>query len=133
MYTCYANANAWSVAWCADALLAWRLCVQCGSIEVDGVPLNSVHVDSLRRLMGVVSQEPVLFNMTVRDNIAAGRSDATVTDAEVETAATSAAAADFINALPEGFHTEVGDRGVKLSGGQKQRIAVARYTALVVS
>jgi ATP-binding cassette subfamily B protein len=78
----------------------------------------------LRRQIGMVAQEPVLFAMSLGDNIRYGRPEAT--DAEVEAAAKAANAHDFILALPEGYRTQVGERGVRLSGGQRQRIAIAR-------
>jgi subfamily B ATP-binding cassette protein MsbA len=83
-----------------------------------------VQVKSLREQIGIVLQEPVLFGATVRENIAYGRLDAT--DAEIEEVARAANAHEFITQLPNGYHTLVGERGVKLSGGQRQRIAIAR-------
>ncbi len=80
--------------------------------------------DDFRRSMALVPQDPVIFAMSARENIRFGRPDAT--DAEVEAAARAAAAHDFLTALPQGYDTYVGERGVMLSGGQKQRIAIAR-------
>jgi ATP-binding cassette, subfamily B, bacterial len=99
-----------------------------GAIELDGVDIRDVTVASLRRSIGIVSQDPFLFSATVRENIAFGRGDAT--DEEVEQAARLAQAHEFIERLPEGYDTMVGERGITLSGGQRQRIAIAR--ALIV-
>ena len=95
-----------------------------GSITVDGYDVRDVTTESLRSQIGIVPQETVLFSATVRENIRYGRLDAT--DAEIEEAAKSANAHDFIMALPEGYDTEIGERGANLSGGQRQRIAIAR-------
>jgi ATP-binding cassette subfamily B protein len=95
-----------------------------GSIEVDGIDIRALTQQSLRRQIGVVFQDPHLFNDTVRANIAYGRPEAT--EAEVEAAARAAHAHDFIVALPEGYDTIVRERGSRLSGGQRQRIAIAR-------
>lgn len=95
-----------------------------GSITVDGYDVRDVTTESLRSQIGIVPQETVLFSATVRENIRYGRLDAT--DAEIEAAAKSANAHDFIMALPEGYDTEIGERGANLSGGQRQRIAIAR-------
>jgi len=95
-----------------------------GYITVDGYDLRDVTQESLRRQIGFVFQDTFLFATTVRENIRFGRPDAT--DAEVEAAAVAANAHEFICALPEGYNTQVGERGVKLSGGQRQRIAIAR-------
>lgn len=95
-----------------------------GRIAIDGVDLREFDLASLRRAMGIVSQDTFLFNATVRDNIAYAQPDAT--DAEVVEAARRANADEFIRQLPQGFDTVVGDRGVLLSGGQRQRIAIAR-------
>jgi ABC-type multidrug transport system fused ATPase/permease subunit len=99
-----------------------------GAIELDGVDVRDVTLQSLRRAIGVVSQDPFLFSATVRENIAFGNGEAT--DDEVEHAARLAQAHEFIERLPEGYDTMVGERGITLSGGQRQRIAIAR--ALVV-
>ncbi|GIX08532.1 ABC transporter ATP-binding protein [Elioraea sp.] len=95
-----------------------------GRVLIDGQDLRAVTLASLRRAIALVSQEVVLFDDTVRANIAFGRLDAT--DAEIEAAARAAEAHGFITALPEGYATRVGDRGLRLSGGQRQRIALAR-------
>jgi ATP-binding cassette subfamily B protein len=99
-----------------------------GRVTIDGLDVRDVSLVSLRRAIGVISQDPFLFSATVRDNIAFGVPDAT--DAEVEHAARLAQAHEFIDQLPEGYSTLVGERGITLSGGQRQRIAIAR--ALVV-
>ena len=95
-----------------------------GSITVDGHDVRDVTTESLRTQIGIVPQETVLFSATVRENIRYGRLDAT--DEEIEAAAKDAGAHDFIMALPEGYDTEIGERGANLSGGQRQRIAIAR-------
>jgi len=100
-----------------------------GAVLVDGHDVRDVTLSSLRSQIGVVLQEALLFSGPVRDNIAYGRPDAT--QDEVEAAARAAQADDFIRALPQGYDTVVGERGVGLSGGQRQRIAIAR--ALLVS
>ena len=99
-----------------------------GRIRVDGVDVRELPLDELRRQVGVVLQESVLFTGTVRDNIRYGRPGAS--DEEVVEAAKAAQAQEFIVELPQGYDTIVGERGVNLSGGQRQRIAIAR--ALVV-
>lgn len=95
-----------------------------GNIFIDGINVKDVTLKSLRKNIGVVQQDVYIFNGTIRVNIAYGNSDKT--DEEIETAAKLAGAEEFINKLPHGYDTEVGDRGVKLSGGQKQRISIAR-------
>ncbi|KJS41013.1 MAG: ABC transporter [Roseovarius sp. BRH_c41] len=95
-----------------------------GRITLDGVPLADMARHEFRRDLALVPQDPVIFAASARENIRFGRLDAT--DAEIEAAARAAAAHDFISALPEGYDTYVGERGVMLSGGQKQRIAIAR-------
>ena len=95
-----------------------------GRITIDGVDVRDATLKSLRGLMGFVTQEVVLFNDTVRNNIAYGRSD--VAEAAVMAAAKAANAHDFISELPQGYDTEIGESGVLLSGGQRQRIAIAR-------
>ena len=97
---------------------------QSGAVLFDGEPLTSLTRSSIRKLLGVVSQETVLLNDTVYANIMIGRQDAT--QVEVEAAARAANAHDFIVALPGGYHTSLGERGTRLSGGQRQRIAIAR-------
>uniref|UniRef100_A0A8C9W2N8 ATP-binding cassette, sub-family B (MDR/TAP), member 4 n=1 Tax=Scleropages formosus TaxID=113540 RepID=A0A8C9W2N8_SCLFO len=95
-----------------------------GTISIDGHDIRTLNVTYLRRMIGVVSQEPVLFATTIAENIRYGRED--VTQQEIEMAAQEANAYDFIMQLPDKFETLVGDRGTQLSGGQKQRIAIAR-------
>ncbi|XP_052741210.1 multidrug resistance protein homolog 49-like isoform X2 [Bicyclus anynana] len=95
-----------------------------GSVTIDEVDIRTVSVKWLRSKIGVVGQEPVLFNTTVQENIRYGRDDAS--DFEVESAAILANAHEFIRNLPLGYNTLVGERGASLSGGQKQRIAIAR-------
>ena len=95
-----------------------------GRITVDGVDVRDITLDSLRRNIGIVSQNVFLFDGTVRENIAYGCPDAT--DEEVMDAAKKANIHDFILTLEDGYDTEVGERGVKLSGGQRQRVSIAR-------
>jgi subfamily B ATP-binding cassette protein MsbA len=95
-----------------------------GCVKLDGADLRKLSVFDLRQLMALVSQEIVIFDQTVAENIACGRQGAT--RAEVETAAKAAFAHDFIMQLPFGYDTPVGERGVTLSGGQRQRLAIAR-------
>ncbi|XP_049586739.1 ATP-dependent translocase ABCB1 isoform X4 [Syngnathus scovelli] len=95
-----------------------------GSVFIDGHDIRSLNIRYLRKMIGVVSQEPVLFATTIAENIRYGRSD--VTQLEIERAAKEANAYDFIMNLPDKFDTLVGDRGTQMSGGQKQRIAIAR-------
>jgi ABC-type transport system involved in Fe-S cluster assembly fused permease/ATPase subunit len=98
--------------------------VNAGSIEIDGQDIRDVTQDSLRRAIGVVPQDTVLFNDTIHYNIAYGRPG--TTRAEIEKAARLARIHDFITTLPDGYETMVGERGLKLSGGEKQRVAIAR-------
>jgi ATP-binding cassette, subfamily B, bacterial MsbA len=95
-----------------------------GGIAVDGVDVRKLKVKSLRGLIGVVTQETILFNDTIRNNIAYGRPEAT--QEEVESAARAANAHEFILHAKDGYQTHIGERGVKLSGGQRQRLAIAR-------
>lgn len=95
-----------------------------GCITIDGHDLRKVTLNSLRDQIGIVLQETTLFAATIRENIAFGRPDAT--DEEVMAAAAAAQAADFIQRMPDGYATYVGERGMTLSGGQKQRVAIAR-------
>lgn len=95
-----------------------------GQVLLDGVALPQMQRDVFRRHLALVPQDPVIFADSARQNIRFGRPDAT--DAEVEAAARAAAAHDFITALPQGYDSPLGERGVMLSGGQKQRIAIAR-------
>jgi ATP-binding cassette, subfamily B, heavy metal transporter len=98
--------------------------VNTGSIEIDSQDIRDVTQDSLRRAIGVVPQDTVLFNDTIYYNIAYGRPGASW--AEIERAARLARIHDFITTLPDGYETMVGERGLKLSGGEKQRVAIAR-------
>jgi ABC-type multidrug transport system fused ATPase/permease subunit len=95
-----------------------------GRILVDGHDLCKVQLDSLRSQIAVVLQDTFLFNTSVRENLLYGKPDAT--NDEITAAAKAAYADEFIMELPEGYETELGERGVKLSGGQKQRLALAR-------
>ena len=95
-----------------------------GSISVDGIDVRDMTAESLRRNVGIVQQDVFLFNGTIRENILYGRLDAT--DEEVIEAAKRANIHEFVMTLPEGYDSQVGERGVKLSGGQKQRISIAR-------
>jgi ATP-binding cassette, subfamily B, heavy metal transporter len=98
--------------------------VNAGAIRIDAQDLRDVTQDSLRRAIGVVPQDTVLFNDTVRYNIAYGRPGAS--DADIEEAARHARIHDLIASLPDGYQSQVGERGLKLSGGEKQRVAIAR-------
>ncbi|MCL4498810.1 MAG: ATP-binding cassette domain-containing protein, partial [Chloroflexi bacterium] len=98
--------------------------VTTGRVVVDGYDVRDVTLESLRSQIGIVLQESFLFNMTIRENICYGRGSAT--DAEVIAAAKAACAHDFIIEFPEGYNTEIGERGVRLSGGQRQRLSIAR-------
>ena len=99
-----------------------------GRVTVDGLDVREAKLISLRRQIGIVAQDPFLFSDTVRENIAFGRPDAS--EDEVEEAARLAQAHDFVVALPEGYDTVIGERGITLSGGQRQRIAIARALLL---
>jgi ATP-binding cassette, subfamily B, multidrug efflux pump len=99
-----------------------------GAVLIDGHDIRDVMLDSLRSQIGIVLQETNLFSGTIRDNIAFGRSDATLE--QVQAAAQAASAHDFITGFPQGYDTPVGERGTTLSGGQKQRIAIARALLL---
>ena len=98
--------------------------IAAGRVTIDGRPLESIPLAHLRSQIAVVSQEPFLFNGTIRENILYGRLDAS--EAEMIAAAETANAAEFIRRLPEGFETRVGERGIRLSVGEKQRISIAR-------
>jgi ATP-binding cassette subfamily B protein len=102
--------------------------VRSGRVTIDGVDVREIEQETLRRSIGVALQEVVLFSGTIRDNIRYGRPDAT--EEEVITAAKAAQAHEFILSFPEGYDTQLGQRGVNLSGGQKQRIAIARALLL---
>jgi ATP-binding cassette subfamily B protein len=95
-----------------------------GRVTLDGVDLRELDPAWLRRLVGVVSQEPVLFSTSIAENVRYGRPEAT--DMQVRDAIRAANAEGFVSAFPEGLATKVGERGQQLSGGQKQRIAIAR-------
>jgi ATP-binding cassette subfamily B protein len=97
---------------------------QSGRITLDGIDLRDMARDDFRRALALVPQDPVIFASSARENIRFGRPEAS--DAEVEAAARAAAAHDFLTALPQGYDTFLGERGVMLSGGQKQRVAIAR-------
>lgn len=98
--------------------------IQSGKICIDSQDIASVTQDSLREAIAYVPQDPFLFHRTLRENIAYGKADAT--DEQILAAAEKAYAMEFINKLPDGIDTIVGERGVKLSGGQRQRVAIAR-------
>ncbi|MDQ2754483.1 MAG: ABC transporter ATP-binding protein/permease [Actinomycetota bacterium] len=98
--------------------------VDCGAVRIDDHDVRDVTVTSLRSQVGIVLDEPFLFSVSIRDNIAYGRPDAA--EGEIEAAARAAGADDFIRELPAGYETVVGERGYTLSGGQRQRIAIAR-------
>ncbi|MGA8390616.1 MAG: ABC transporter transmembrane domain-containing protein [Burkholderiaceae bacterium] len=97
---------------------------QSGALRIDGNPVQALALDDLRQRIAIVPQDAVIFSTTALENIRYGRPDAT--DAEVKLAAAAAFAHEFISALPEGYGTFLGERGVRLSGGQRQRIAIAR-------
>jgi ATP-binding cassette subfamily B protein len=99
-----------------------------GRVTVDGIDVRDVTLASLRAAIGVISQDPFLFSATVRDNIAFGHGE--LSDEEIERHARAAQAHDFIERLPEGYDTVIGERGITLSGGQRQRIAIARALAV---
>ena len=96
----------------------------CGIVTIDGYDLKEIEIASLRKQIGIVPQEVVLFNRTIKENIAYGNLEAT--DEEIINAAKSADAYDFIMKFPKGFNTQTGERGIKLSGGQRQCLAIAR-------
>lgn len=98
--------------------------VDSGAVRVDDIDIKNIKLSDLRRAIGIVPQETVLFGGTIRENIAYGKLDAA--DHEIEAAARAAHAHEFVSAFPEGYATVVGERGVKLSGGERQRIAIAR-------
>jgi subfamily B ATP-binding cassette protein MsbA len=95
-----------------------------GRVLIDGIDIRSLRLADLRSAMAIVPQDPALFSGTIRENIAYGRPGASL--AEVESAARGAHAQEFIDRLPDGYETVVGERGIKLSGGQRQRVAIAR-------
>jgi ATP-binding cassette subfamily B protein len=102
--------------------------VQAGAVRIDGVDVRDVTLASLRREIAVIAQDPFLFSTTIRDNLTFGATDAS--DEQIREAARLAQADEFIERLPDGYETVIGERGVTLSGGQRQRLAIAR--ALVV-
>jgi len=102
--------------------------VQAGRVTIDGADVRDVTLTSLRREIGVISQDPFLFSASVRENLAFGRPDAD--DEVLERAARAAQAHEFVEQLPDGYDTVIGERGITLSGGQRQRLAIAR--ALVI-
>ena len=106
------------------SLLSRLYDVSTGSVSIDGADVRTVDLFSLRQAVAVVNDDPFLFSATVAENIAYARADATLE--EVQRAATAAQAADFIERLPKGYDTRIGERGLTLSGGQRQRIAIAR-------
>ena len=97
---------------------------QKGFVSFDDINIVRINPQDLRKNIGFVSQDPVIFDTNVWDNIAYSKPDAS--EAEIVSAASAAAATEFIDRLPEGYNTNLGERGVTLSGGQKQRIAIAR-------
>ena len=99
-----------------------------GRVTLDGLDVRDMGLDSLRSAIGVISQDPFLFSATVRENIAFGRPDAS--EEEIVAAARAAQAHEFIEELPQGYDTMVGERGITLSGGQRQRVAIARALAI---
>ena len=98
--------------------------VQEGSIRIDGIDIRNIKIKSLRGLIGLVTQDSILFNDTIRNNVSLGKPDAT--DDEIMEALKIANAYEFVKDLPEGIETNIGDSGNKLSGGQKQRLSIAR-------
>jgi subfamily B ATP-binding cassette protein MsbA len=95
-----------------------------GAVLIDGIDVRDVTLNSLRTQIGIVPQETMLFSSSIKENIAYGRMEAS--DQEIEAAAEAANAHEFIEEMPGGYNTLVGERGVRLSGGQRQRIAIAR-------
>ena len=95
-----------------------------GTVQIDGHDVRDIQVEALRAQMGMVMQETFLFNASIRENIAYGRADASIE--EIESAARAANAHPFISEMPNGYDTEIGERGTRLSGGQRQRLAIAR-------
>lgn len=98
--------------------------VKAGAIKIDGIDIRAMRIADLLRHIALVDQETILFNDTIANNLRYGKSSAS--DAEVEAAARAAYAHDFIMEMPEGYQTNIGDRGVRLSGGQRQRLCIAR-------
>jgi ATP-binding cassette subfamily B protein len=102
--------------------------VTAGRVLVDGVDVRDVELESLRHAVGVISQDPFLFSASVRENITFGAPE--LDDAEVERVARLAQAHEFVERLPDGYDTIIGERGITLSGGQRQRLAIARALAV---
>ena len=102
--------------------------VQSGRVTVDGADVRDVTLASLRRQIGVIAQDPFLFSATVRENLAFGRPEAS--EEELVQAARLAQAHEFVEQLPDGYDTVIGERGITLSGGQRQRLAIARALVL---
>ena len=98
--------------------------VQEGTVKIDGIDIKDMTLESLRNLMGLVTQDSILFNDTIKNNILLGKQDAT--DEEIIAALKVANAYEFVSTLPNGIETNIGDAGGKLSGGQKQRLSIAR-------
>ncbi|HOD10736.1 MAG TPA: ATP-binding cassette domain-containing protein, partial [Flavobacterium sp.] len=98
--------------------------VQDGTVKIDGIDVKNMTLNSLRSLMGLVTQDSILFNDSIKNNIALGKPDAT--NEEIISALKIANAYEFVKDLPNGIETNVGDSGNKLSGGQKQRLSIAR-------
>jgi ABC-type multidrug transport system fused ATPase/permease subunit len=95
-----------------------------GAVLLDGTPLPQISLEELRREVGVVTQEPFLFQASVRENLELGKPGAS--DQEIEKVLQAASALDFVHALPEGWNSKVGERGVRLSAGERQRLSIAR-------
>jgi ABC-type multidrug transport system fused ATPase/permease subunit len=95
-----------------------------GAVLLDGVPLPQISLEELRREVGVVTQEPFLFQASVRENLELGKPGAS--DQDIEKVLQAASALDFVRALPEGWNSKVGERGVRLSAGERQRLSIAR-------
>jgi ATP-binding cassette, subfamily B, bacterial MsbA len=105
-------------------LLARFYDVRSGAITIDGTDLRDIRIEALRDMIGIVTQETILFNDNVKNNIAYGHEE--INMAEIEMAARAANAVEFIEKMPQQYETQIGDRGIRLSGGQRQRIAIAR-------
>src|SRR5699024_1648531 len=99
-----------------------------GQIRINGIPLEEIDPQELRRRIAVLEQDTFLFQGTIAENIAIGKPDATLT--EIQTAARRAGLHDFISTLPEGYDTPMGEMGSRLSGGERQRVGIARIMLL---
>jgi ABC-type multidrug transport system fused ATPase/permease subunit len=97
-----------------------------GRILFNGKDITEVNIYEYRKLLSLVSQEPMLFQGTIKDNLLLGVDPSTITDDELHQVCQAAAIHDFIVSLPDGYHTDIGNKGVSLSGGQKQRLSIAR-------